>query len=77
MRYKCISHFQLGEHLGMELNLTPETSLSDMIEAGLPSIQRKLEEISHAASKEFSLEKALEKMKGEWASVMFEFKPWR
>ncbi|XP_063858635.1 dynein axonemal heavy chain 3-like isoform X1 [Scylla paramamosain] len=68
---------QLGEHLGTELNLTPETSLADMIEAGLPKIQRKLEEISHAASKEFSLEKALEKMKGEWASVVFEFKPWR
>ncbi|XP_069947362.1 dynein axonemal heavy chain 3-like [Cherax quadricarinatus] len=68
---------QLGEHLGTELNLTPETSLADMIEAGLPSVQRKLEEISHAASKEFSLEKALEKMKGEWANVVFEFKPWR
>ncbi|XP_066944541.1 dynein axonemal heavy chain 3-like [Macrobrachium rosenbergii] len=68
---------QLGEHLGTELNLQPETSLADMIEAGLPSVQRKLEEISHAASKEFSLEKALEKMKGEWANVLFEFKPWR
>ncbi|XP_050716714.1 dynein axonemal heavy chain 3-like isoform X3 [Eriocheir sinensis] len=68
---------QLGEHLGTELNLTPETSLADMIEAGLPKVQRKLEEISHAASKEFNLEKALEKMKAEWASVMFEFKPWR
>ncbi|XP_063587791.1 dynein axonemal heavy chain 3-like [Penaeus indicus] len=68
---------QLSEHLGTELNLAPETSLGDMIEAGLPSVQRKLEEISHAASKEFSLEKALEKMKGEWANVVFEFKPWR
>ncbi|KAK7080889.1 Dynein heavy chain 3, axonemal, partial [Halocaridina rubra] len=67
---------QLGEHLGAELNLQPETSLADMIDAGLPSVQRKLEEISHAASKEFSLEKALEKMKGEWANVLFEFKPW-
>ncbi|CAL4098707.1 unnamed protein product, partial [Meganyctiphanes norvegica] len=68
---------QLGEHLGKELNLTSETSLADMIEVGLPSIQRKLEEISHAASKEFSLEKALEKMKGEWSNVVFEFKAWR
>ena len=48
-----------------------------MIEAGLPSIQRQLEEISHSASKEFALEKALEKMKGEWSNVVFEFKPWR
>lgn len=68
---------QLGDYLGAELNLSPDTSLADMIEAGLPSVQRKLEEISHAASKEFSLEKALEKMKGEWANVVFEFKPWR
>ncbi|KAB7496626.1 Dynein heavy chain 3, axonemal [Armadillidium nasatum] len=67
----------LGEHLGTPIELTESTSLGDMIEAGLPSIQRKLEEISHSASKEFALEKSLEKMKSEWVNVTFEFKAWR
>ena len=37
----------------------------------------RLEEISGAASKEYSLEKAMEKMKIEWAEVHFEFSPYR
>ena len=36
-----------------------------------------LEEIGAAASKEYSLEKAMEKMKIEWADVSFEFIPYR
>ena len=37
----------------------------------------RLEEISGAASKEYSLEKAMEKMKLEWKDMMFEFVPYR
>lgn len=37
----------------------------------------RLEEISGAASKEYSLEKAMEKMKIEWKDMMFEFVPYR
>ncbi|RXG59112.1 hypothetical protein Avbf_01111 [Armadillidium vulgare] len=51
----------LGENLGTPIELTESTSLGDMIEAGLPSVQRKLEEISHSASKEFALEKSLKR----------------
>ena len=36
-----------------------------------------LEEIGASASKEYSLEKAMEKMKIEWADVHFEFIPYR
>ena len=68
---------QLSDHLGDPLQLDPETSLADMIEAGLQTIAKKLEEISHSASKEFALEKSLIKMKEEWSGVVFEFKPWR
>ena len=37
----------------------------------------RLEEISGAASKEYSLEKAMEKMKLELKDMMFEFVPYR
>ena len=37
----------------------------------------RLEDISVSASKEFSLEKSLEKMKLEWAEMYFEFIPYR
>lgn len=37
----------------------------------------RLEEIGGAASKEYSLEKAMEKMKEEWSDVYFEFTPYR
>ena len=36
-----------------------------------------MSEISTTASKEFSLEKAMEKMKNEWSEMMFEFTPYR
>ncbi len=37
----------------------------------------RLEEIGGAAAKEYSLEKAMEKMKSEWADMCFEFIPYR
>ena len=37
----------------------------------------RLEEISGGASKEYSLEKALEKMKNEWKEMQFEMIPYR
>ena len=37
----------------------------------------RLEEIGAAAAKEFSLEKAMEKMKLEWRDLVFEFLPYR
>ena len=37
----------------------------------------RLEEIGGAASKEYSLEKAMEKMKFEWKDICFEFIPYR
>ncbi|KAF6029438.1 DNAH3 [Bugula neritina] len=56
-----------------------ETSLMNMVEIGLsdPKVIEKLEEISGAASKEYSLEKAMEKMKLEWKDMVFEFIAYR
>jgi len=48
-----------------------------MIEAGLHRIVDKLEEIGSAASKEFALETAMEKMKQEWQTILFECNPYR
>lgn len=45
------------------------TSLSTFVEMNLDQYVPKLESISEAASKEYSLEKAMEKMKLEWADV--------
>lgn len=37
----------------------------------------RLEEIGASASKEYSLEKSLEKMKREWAELRFGFSPYK
>lgn len=58
--------------MGVPLHITPESSLNDMIEAGLPKFAAQLEEISAAATKEYALERNLFKMKEEWKDICFE-----
>jgi len=48
-----------------------------MIEAGLPKYSQQLEEVSAAATKEYTLEKNLKKMKEEWVEIEFECIPYR
>lgn len=48
-----------------------------MIEVGLTKYANQLEEISGAATKEYALEKNLQKMIEEWADVKFECVPYR
>ena len=52
------------------LNIKNMGSSSD---AGVHKLGERLQEISNSASKEFSLEKAMAKMKGEWEHVSVEF----
>lgn len=40
-------------------------------------LRPRLEEIGAAASKEYSLEKTMEKMKAEWTDLRFIFSPYR
>ena len=40
------------------------------LDAGVHKLGERLQEISGAASKEFALEKAMAKMKGEWEQVV-------
>ena len=52
-------------------NLRPDDSycLSKLVDMNLEPYVAKFEGISESASKEFSLEKAMEKMKEEWSDV--------
>ncbi|XP_008197222.2 dynein axonemal heavy chain 3 [Tribolium castaneum] len=67
----------ISELVGTEIVVTPELTLNDMIEVGLPKFAAQLEDISASATKEYELEKNLKKMKEEWADIKFELIPYR
>ncbi|XP_030747452.1 dynein heavy chain 3, axonemal isoform X2 [Sitophilus oryzae] len=68
---------RISEIVGTTLVITPDSTLNDMIEAGLPKYSQQLEEVSASATKEYTLEKNLAKMKEEWVDIVFECVPYR
>ncbi len=60
---------QISEIANMPIRPDESMCLSRMIDMNLDSHIPKFEGISEAATKEYSLEKALEKMKVEWEPV--------
>ncbi|XP_032823200.2 dynein axonemal heavy chain 3 [Petromyzon marinus] len=68
---------QISELVGYDLKPGEDTSLANMLEYGLSKYIDKMEEIGAAASKEYSLEKALGKMKSEWQETSFNFTSYR
>ncbi|GFR44543.1 hypothetical protein Agub_g5814 [Astrephomene gubernaculifera] len=52
-------------------------SLSRALQLGLPKHLAAIEEVAEYASKEYSLERALDKMQADWAGVVFDTTPWR
>ncbi|XP_064624417.1 dynein axonemal heavy chain 3-like [Lineus longissimus] len=68
---------RMSDAVGFDIRPTEDTSLFTMLEYGLHKHLESLEEIGVAASKEYSLEKGLEKMKIEWKDMEFEFIPYR
>ncbi|KAG9476993.1 hypothetical protein GDO78_002401 [Eleutherodactylus coqui] len=68
---------QICEILGFDITPEPNTSLISMLEYGLSKYIDKLDQIGASASKEYSLEKALEKMKSEWSTMAFNFIQYR
>lgn len=63
---------RISELIGQEVVHEPETTLADMVEQGVHVYAAQLEEIGQYASKEYALEKNLNKMKEEWIGVKFE-----
>uniref|UniRef100_A0A8C9V6G4 Dynein axonemal heavy chain 7 n=1 Tax=Scleropages formosus TaxID=113540 RepID=A0A8C9V6G4_SCLFO len=63
---------KISSIVGFEVKPDKDASLSSMLELGL-SFRSRLKDIEGAASKEYSLEKAMEKMKSEWADLRFVF----
>ena len=53
-----------------------QVALAALVELHI-AVMHRLEEIGAAASKEFSLEKALDKMMAEWKGMCFTFVPYR
>ncbi|XP_075210784.1 dynein heavy chain 3, axonemal [Lycorma delicatula] len=68
---------QISDTIGIKIAPTNQSTLSDMIEIGLPKHISKLEEIGVTASREYTLEKNLKKMKSDWVDVCFELLPYR
>lgn len=60
---------QISEIVGYTIKPDDSYCLSKLVDMNLEPYVTKFEGISEAASKEYSLEKAMEKMKSEWAPV--------
>lgn len=60
---------QISEIVGYPLKPDEEMCLSKIVDMNLDAYVPRFEGISEAASKEYSLEKAMEKMQTEWAPV--------
>ncbi len=68
---------QISEIIGYQFKPTDETNLLRIIEMNLNEFTPKFEPVSESASKEYSLEKALEKMNREWKDIEFTLVPYR
>ncbi|KAL2299010.1 hypothetical protein Nmel_014623 [Mimus melanotis] len=62
---------QISEIVGCEIKLDENTNLKYILDCGLSKFIEQIEPVGAAASKEYSLEKSIEKMKLEWVNVHF------
>ncbi|XP_046888652.1 dynein axonemal heavy chain 3 [Hypomesus transpacificus] len=68
---------KISSIVGFDIKPDVDTSLLNMLDLGLSKFSDKLEEMGASASKEHSLEKAMEKMKAEWAELRLAFTLYR
>ncbi|NXH21208.1 DYH3 protein, partial [Bucco capensis] len=68
---------QVSEIVGCEIKPDETTTLENILDFGLSKHIEQLEPIGAAASKEYSLEKSIEKMKSEWVNIEFTLMKYR
>ena len=68
---------QIEEIVGTDIRPDEDTTLLQMLEYNLNEYIHKLEEVSGRASKEYALERTLEKMKEDWEDMEFTLLPYR
>eukprot|EP00899_Mesostigma_viride_P002516 jgi/Mesvir1/12265/Mv00478-RA.2 len=68
---------KLSDEIGFPLRADESFSVSRALQLDLQAQIGVIEETSEYASKEYALEKALDKMQSEWAGVKFEYVAWR
>ncbi|XP_009068409.1 PREDICTED: dynein heavy chain 3, axonemal [Acanthisitta chloris] len=68
---------QISEIVGCEIKPDKNTALKNLLEFELSKYIEQLEPIGAAASKEYSLEKSIEKMKLEWVNIQFSLVKYR
>lgn len=68
---------QISQNFESPMCPEPDTSLSELVSAGLMQYICRIEEVSITATKEFALEETLHRMQSEWNDVCFEFLPYR
>lgn len=68
---------EIGNLVGFKVDPNKKETLSRFIGMNLEEKYALLEEISDSATKEFSIEKILDKMREEWSIVVTELKPWK
>lgn len=62
---------QISEIVGFPIKISSELTLAKIIDFGLEEYLGKFEAISESATKENNLERALNKMVGEWQGIDF------
>nr|AML30858.1 axonemal inner arm dynein heavy chain 2 [Marsilea vestita] len=68
---------KLSDRLGFEVSPHAGFSLSTALQLNLLQFIGIIDEVSEFASKEYSVEVALDKMQGDWIGVKFEYAMWR
>ena len=68
---------RMSEEVGFKVKADEGFSVSRALQMELPKFMSQIEEVSEHASKEYSLERTLEKMQTEWTGVEFGYLDWR
>ena len=68
---------KLSEAVGFEFKRDDHTTLNRLIDRKIVEHKEQIQEISDNASREWTLEKTLDKMESDWADLSFELNEWK